>query len=281
VWAPRELPERGEEPQLELSGGGPTPSITSKDGTSIAYDRQGTGPAVILVGGGLDDGSENAPLAAELASRFTVVNYARRGRGESGDTAPYAVEREVEDIAALIAEAGGSAHLYGVSSGGMFALEAASAGLPVLRVGVYDVPYDTAAGAAERNQDYREQLGAALDEGRRGDAVELFMRLAGSSEDDIAGARSSPYWPGVETLAPTLAYDAALYGPPPTDRLAAITQPALVVTGETADFFEQAADAVAAALPNAERKVLRGQGHVAEPTVVAEVLELFFNVAGA
>jgi pimeloyl-ACP methyl ester carboxylesterase len=250
--------------------------VISRDGTPIAHDRLGSGPAVILVGGGLDDGSENAPLAAELAAQFTVFNYARRGRGDSGDTPPYAVEREIEDIQALIAEAGGSAHAYGVSSGGMFALEAAAAGLAIDRLGVYDLPYDTTPGAAERNQEYREQLRAALAEGRQGAAVELFMRLAGSSDEDIAGARSSPYWPGLETLAPTLAYDASLYGPPPVDRLATITQPTLVVTGETADFFEQAADVVTAALPNAERTVLRGQGHVADPTVVAEVLGRFF-----
>jgi pimeloyl-ACP methyl ester carboxylesterase len=253
------------------------PRVTSKDGTPIAYDRLGSGPVVILVGGGLDDGSENAPLAAELAARFTVFNYARRGRAHSGDTQPYAVERELEDLEALIAAAGGSAHLYGVSSGAMFALEAAAAGLSIGRVGVYDVPYDTAPGAAERMQEYRERLRAALAEGRRGDAVELFMRLAGSSDDDIAGARSSPYWPGLETLAPTLAYDAALYGPPPVDRLETITQPTLVVTGETADFFERAADAVAAALPNAERVVLKGQGHVAGPRAVVEVLGPFLG----
>lgn len=253
--------------------------VTSKDGTPIAYERQGTGPAFILVGGGLDDGSENAPLASELASRFTVFNYARRGRGESGDSQPYAVERELEDLDALITEAGGSAHVFGVSSGGMFVLEAAAAGLRIERLGVYDVPYDTTPGAAERNQAYREELGRTLVEGRRGDAVALFMRLAGSPEEDIAVARSSPFWPGLEALAPTLAYDAALYGPPPIDRLATITQPALVVTGQTADFFEQAADAVATALSNAERVVLEGQGHVADPKVVVPVLGRFFGEA--
>jgi pimeloyl-ACP methyl ester carboxylesterase len=111
--------------------------VTSKDGTSIAYHRQGDGPAVIMVGGGLDDGSENAPLVPELARRFTVYNYARRGRGDSGDTRPYALEREIEDLQVLIAEAGGSAHLYGVSSGGALAMEAAAAGLAVDRLAVY------------------------------------------------------------------------------------------------------------------------------------------------
>jgi pimeloyl-ACP methyl ester carboxylesterase len=253
------------------------PHVPSKDGTPIAFDRVGEGPAVILVTGALDDGSENAPLATELASAFTVFNYARRGRGASGDRPDYTVERELQDIDALISEAGGSAHLYGVSSGGMFALEAAAAGLAIDRLAVYDVPYDVADGAAARNDAYREQLRSALTEGRRGDAVELFMRLAGSTDDEIAGARSSSFWPGVEGLAPTLAYDAELYGSPPTDRLATIQQRTLVVSGPDRSFFGPAGDAVAASLPNAERLVVEGQGHVADPKVVAPILERFFE----
>jgi pimeloyl-ACP methyl ester carboxylesterase len=250
--------------------------VTSKDGTSIVYDRHGSGPAVILVGGGLDDGSENAPLAAELAKHFTVYNYARRGRGGSGDTLPYAVEREIEDIEALIVEAGGSACVYGVSSGGMFALEAAAAGLAIEKLAVYDVPYDTAEDAPQRYRLYGEQLDAALAEGRRGDAVELFMRLAGASEESIAGAKGSPYWPGLETLAHTLAYDAACYGQPPTARLATIRQPTLVATGGGDGFFELAADAITASIRRAERRIFEGQGHVADPKAVAPVLERFF-----
>jgi pimeloyl-ACP methyl ester carboxylesterase len=253
------------------------PRVMSRDGTSIAYDRQGAGPPVILVGGGLDDGSENAPLATELADRFTVYNYARRGRGESGDTSPYAVQRELEDLEALLGLAGGSAGVYGVSSGGMFALEAAATGLAIRRLAVYEVPYDTTAEAAQRNRAYREQLESLLARDRRGDAVELFMRLAGASDEDIAGARGSPHWPGLEELAHTLAYDAACYGPPPVDRLATITQPALVLTGGGAEFFELAADAVAAAMPSAQRVVLEGQGHVADPKAVATALERFLN----
>ena len=262
--------------------------VTSKDGTSIAYHRQGDGPAMILVGGGLDDGSENAPLVPELARRFTVYNYARRGRGDSGDTRPYALEREIEDLQVLIAEAGGSAHLYGVSSGGALAMEAAAAGLAVDRLAVYEVPYLVADDAARRWQRYVQELGAVLAEDRRGDALELFMRLAGSSEEDIAGARSAPFWPGLETLAHTLAYDAACLGDgrPPTARLATITRPALVVTGGSPDphmsamppdFFDQAADAIAASIPRAERLTLAGQGHVADPKVVVPVLERFFT----
>ena len=161
--------------------------VISADGTSIAYQRNGSGPAVILIGGGLDDGSENAPLAEELAKHFTVYSFARRGRGDSGLTQPYAVQREIEDIAALIEEAGGIAHLFGVSSGGMFALEAAAAGLAIGRIAVYEVPYDTADDALQRAQEYREQLDGALVRGRHADAVGLFMRLAGSSEQNVAG----------------------------------------------------------------------------------------------
>jgi hypothetical protein len=260
--------------------------VTSIDGTSIAYDRQGSGPVVILVGGGLVDPvtgragrAENAPLATELAADFTVYNYDRRGRAESGDTLPYAMEREIEDIDALIAEADGSASLYGVSSGGALAPEATAAGLAVDKIAMYEVPYGIGEGAEQRWQEYVEQLGAALVDGRRGDAIELFMRGAGSSDEDIAGARSSPMWPGLEAIAHTLAYDAACLGDgrPPTERLAKIAQPALVATGGGMEFFEQSADAVAASLPDARRVTIEGQSHVADPKVVATVLERFFK----
>jgi pimeloyl-ACP methyl ester carboxylesterase len=142
---------------------------------------------------------------------------------------------------------------------------------------VYDVPYDVADGSTARNDAYREQLRDSLAEGHRGDAVELFMRLAGSTDDEIAGARSSSFWPGVEALAPTLAYDAELYGPPPTERLATIRQPTLVISGGDRHFFGPAGDAVAASLPYAERLVLEGEGHVADPKIVAPILERFFG----
>jgi len=262
--------------------------VTSKDGTSIAYDRHGSGPAVILVGGAFVDRSKNAPLATELAARFSVYNYDRRGRGDSGDTQPYAVEREIEDIQALIAEAAGSAHLYGISSGGALALEAAAAGIPVDRLAVYEVPYNMAEDGPQRHREYVEQLEGFLAEGRRGDAAELFMRLAGASEEMVAGARSSPMWPGLEAIAHTLAYDAACMGDnrPPTARLATITRPTLVATGGASpesfvggggDFFGKAADAIAASIPQAERQTIEGQTHMVDPKALAPVLERFFS----
>jgi alpha/beta hydrolase family protein len=263
------------------------PNVTSKDGTSIAYERMGSGPAVILVGGAIDDGSENAPLVPVLAERFSVINYARRGRGESGDTLPYAVEREIEDIDALIAAAGGSAHLYGVSSGGALALEAAAAGSEVDRVAVYELPYNVADDWPPRWREYRDTLDALLAEDRRGDAAELFMRLADTPEDSIAYARSADFWPGLEALAHTLAYDAACLGDgqPPTSRLATISRPILVATGsaheadgaEWVRALDPAADAIAAAAPNAQRATFEGQGHVADPNAVAPLLERFFS----
>ena len=249
--------------------------VTSADGTEIAYERAGDGPAVILVGGGLDDGAENAPLVPELASRFTVVNYARRGRAGSGDTLPYALEREIEDLAALIAEVGGRSTCSAPRRAVRWRWR--RRGSHVGRIAVYEVPYPVEMVDAWRA--YREQLAVALAEERRGDALELFMRLAGSPDEAIAGARRAPVWPQLEALAPTLAYDAACLGDGvPPERFAAIGQPVLVLTGaDPGGFFGPAADALVATLPNAERKVLAGEGHVAAPEVLAEALAEFFG----
>jgi Alpha/beta hydrolase family len=258
--------------------------VVSNDGTRIAYERQGSGgPAVVLVGGALDDGAENAPLASELARSFTVYNYARRGRGASGDTPPYAVSREVEDLAALVDAAGGSACVYGVSSGGALALEAAAspAGVAIERLAVYEVPYSLADGP-------QWHLGGAkvnelVAAGRRGEALEFFMRSIGAPDEGIQGAKASPYWAGLEAIVHTTAYDAACVrdGSPSASRFAAITQPTLVVTGgpreDMGDLMDRAADAIQACIPHAERQTLPGQGHVADPAVVAPMLERFFS----
>ncbi|WP_117213121.1 alpha/beta fold hydrolase [Allorhizocola rhizosphaerae] len=263
--------------------------VLSRDGTPIAYQVQGKGPAVVLVGGGLDDGAENVPLAAVLAEWFTVHNFARRGRGDSGDTQPYAVAREIEDLAALIEQAGGSAHLFGASSGGALALEAAAAGLPVGRVAVYEVPYNVEAQAVEAWRAYVSGLNAVLADGRRDDAVALFMRLAGASDEDIAEARNAPFWPSLRAIAHTLAYEAACLGdgPPPAHRFSRIAQPVLVATGEPgvdphtpglpADFYARAADELMTILPRAQRLTLKGQAHVGDPEVLGDALHAFFS----
>jgi pimeloyl-ACP methyl ester carboxylesterase len=174
----------------------------------------------VLVGGGLDVGSENAVLIPALADEFTVYNYARRGRGGSGDTPPYAVQRELEDLATLLDEAGGSAHVFGASSGAALALEGAAAGLPVNRLVVYDVPYSVDDQAVKRWRAYRSDLNEALAQGQTDEALAAFLRLGGASDDDLRGARAAPVWDGLLSLAPTLAYDAAILGNdgPPSDR---------------------------------------------------------------
>lgn len=208
--------------------------VTSKDGTPIAFDKSGTGPAVVLLSGGSVDHTSTAPLAALLAEQFTVYNLHRRGRGESGDTQPYAVEREVEDIEAVIDAAGGSAYLWGASSGAALTLEAARQ-LPdkVTKLALWEPPYilDPARRPPPDTASiYRELVSA----GRRGDAVEYFMtKVVGLPPEFAAGARSQPWWPAQEALAHTLAYDATVMGDYslPTEGIGAVQTPTIVLDG--------------------------------------------------
>ncbi|MGP4006423.1 alpha/beta fold hydrolase [Streptomyces sp. 4N124] len=251
----------------------------SRDGTPIAYERTGRGPAVVLVSGAMSTGHTVAPLAGQLSDGFTVVVYDRRGRGESGDTLPYAVQREVEDLAALIEAVGGQAALYGISSGSALALEAAASGLPVSKVAVYEPPFAVYEGGAQERAEYTERLTQALAEGRRGDAVELFLRLTGLAEEMIQGARQSPIWPGMESIAQSLAYDNAVMGDGlvPRHRLAAITVPVLAVAGgESPAWLREAAQAVAEAAPEGAYRSLEGQTHMVDPQVLAAVLAEFY-----
>ncbi|MFJ8703568.1 MULTISPECIES: alpha/beta fold hydrolase [Streptomyces] len=253
-------------------------TTVSRDGTRIAYHRSGQGPVVVLVSGAMSTGATTAPLAAELSDRFDVVVYDRRGRGGSGDTAPYAVEREIEDLAALIEEVGGEASLYGMSSGGALVLRAAASGLPVRRVAVYEVPYAMDDAAVRAAAAYTEQLAEALGRGGRGDAVELFLRHTGLGEEMIRGARQSPMWAGMESLAPSLAYDDAVLGGGrvPTSAIASIGAPLLALAGGASDaWWHEAARAVAQAAPEGTYGTVAGQTHRVEPGVLAPVLAEF------
>jgi len=255
---------------------------TSRDGTSVAYGRTGQGPAVILVSGAMSTGATVAPLAALLSDRFGAITYDRRGRGGSGDTAPYSVAREVEDLAALIDAAGGEASLYGISSGGALVLEAAASGLPVRRVAVYEVPFAVHEGGAKERAQYTERLTEALGNGRRGDAVELFLRLTGLAEEMIQGARQSPMWTGMEAIAPSLAYDNAVMGDGlvPRARLASIGVPVLSVAGAASPaWLREAARAVAETAPRGTYRSLEGQTHMVDPHALAPVLAEFFSSA--
>ena len=255
-------------------------NILSRDGTPIAYETAGRGATVVLVSGAMSTGATVAPLAAPLSERFRVVVYDRRGRGGSANTEPYAVEREVEDLAALIEELGGEASLYGVSSGGALALRAAASGLPVRHVAVYETPFVLSEEDLRERAEYTEQLTAALAEGRRGDAVELFLRLTGLGEAVIQGARQSPMWAGMESMAGSLAHDDAVMrgGGVPRELLASIPVPVLSIAGDASPaWMRDAARAIADGVPHGTCRTLQGQTHMVEPDVLAPVLADFFG----
>lgn len=265
-------------------------TLLSKDGTPIAYETSGTGPAVILVSGAMGTRSSFSQLAQLLAPHFTAVAYDRRGRVDSGDTQPYAVEREIEDIEALIDRVaqttGGKAYLYGISSGGALALEAA-AHLPnkVKKLAIYEVPFIVDDSHAPLPINYVPHLQQLIAEGKRGDAVAYFMTAAvGIPEEYVASMRSAPMWGGLEAVAHTIWYDGLIMGdrmsgnPLPVDRWVTATMPTLVFTGEASDpFFENSAKELTSILPNAQRRTVPGQSHDIQNEVLAPILIDFFG----
>lgn len=263
-------------------------TVTSKDGTTIAYDRLGQGPVLVLVGGMFEQRaleSETAQLATYplLGQHFTVVHYDRRGRGDSTDTQPYAVEREIEDIEALIDEAGGTAFLFGISSGAALAFEAARTlgSGKVKKAAMYEAPYNDDADARQAWKAFRKELQQALAQDRRADAIGLFMSLLGATAEQIEEMHHYPMWPMWEAIAPTIAYDAAVLGEDasvPTARAAEVTMPALVMDGEASyPFMHATALALANAMPNAQHRPLERQTHEVAPEALAPVLVEFFT----
>ena len=261
-------------------------TVTSKDGTTIAFETSGTGPALILVDGALvyrAFDKEGPKLATLLSEHFTVYRYDRRGRGESTDTEPYSVVREIEDIEALIDAAGGEAFLCGFSSGASLALEATIA-LPskVKKLALYESPVNDDEGAQQAWRNYTKNLGAALAEGRNGDAIALFMMVTGAREDQVEGMRGTPMWQTFEAVAPTLAYDnIAILGEDaavPTEQAARVAVPTLVMNGSSSfPFMHASAIALAEAIPNAQHRVLEGQTHEVMAEALAPVLIKFFE----
>jgi pimeloyl-ACP methyl ester carboxylesterase len=260
-------------------------TLSSPDGTTIAYDQRGEGPALILVDGALTVHSSGAgaELAALLAPHFTVYGFDRRGRGHSGDTLPYAVDREIDDIEALIDRAGGPAFLYGHSSGGPLAMRAAiRLGGKVGKIAMYEPPYNNDPAAQQSWSQYLAQLSQALADGRRGDALALFMRLIGTPAEQVDAMRRAPFWPGLEAVAPTLAYDhAAIMGEPwsvPAGLAARVPVPALVMSGDAGlPFMPDAARTLSQAIPHGQLRMLEGQTHDVRPDVLAPVLAEFFT----
>ena len=255
-------------------------TVTSRDGTTIAFDRLGDGPPVVLVCGGSTDRTANAGLAAELDSEFTVYNYDRRGRGDSGDSPLYAVEREVEDVWAVVEAAGGSVNLYGTSSGAALAMEAAASGLPIARLAMWEPPYSV-RGRPDLPADTASVYRRLVEAGRRGDAVEYFMaKVVGLPQEFVAGARRAPFWAQQEALAHTLAYDATIMGDYsiPTERARAVSVPTMVLDGGASfGSMGETADALVELIPQARRRTLPGQEHNVDPAALAPVLREFFN----
>ena len=257
-------------------------TVTSEDGTKIAYDKVGIGPVVILVLGALNSRKSGAKLAKLLAPQFTVFSYDRRGRGDSTDTAPYAPQREVEDLAALIDEAREPVCLYGHSSGAAIVFEVAIK-LPnkIKKIAIYEATYTLTGDAREAAKKYNKQLKELLASGRNGDAVALFVRHVGVSDKQIQAMKRMPMWRGLEALAPTLAYDSDILGEGhslPTALLAGITTPTLVMHGgKGAPSMRYAAQAISKAIPNAQLRTLAGQTHGVSPRVLAPILTEFFS----
>lgn len=255
-------------------------TVRSRDGTTIAYHEQGEGPALILVDGALITSSSGSKkdLADLLGGHFRVYMYDRRGRGDSGDTLPYKVQREIEDLDTLIDHAGGEAFVYGHSSGACLALEAAMVlGDKVARLALYEAPYNDDPAVQKAWGDYIGQLTRALAENRRGDAVALFLSYVGTPAEQVAGMRQAPFWANLEAIAPTLAYDhAEIVGPTgavPTARLASVLVPTLVMCGTSSyPFMAVTARTITDALPRAEFLALEGQTHEVHPEALAPAL---------
>ena len=256
-------------------------TVTSADGTVIAFDQLGAGPPVIMVGAAFNDRSGTASLTEALAAHYTVFNYDRRGRGDSGDTAPYSVEREIEDLGALIAEAGGSSAVFGYSSGATLALHAAARRLAIGKLALYEPPFLVDDSRPPLSADLPGQLAALISADRQGNAVELYQTKAvGIPENVVAQMRHAPFRPALEAIAHTLVYDATIIGDLslPTGLFASIATPTLVIDGEKSPpMLHNAARALADTLPNGRRRTLAGQTHDISPDVTAAVLVDFLS----
>jgi pimeloyl-ACP methyl ester carboxylesterase len=264
----------------------PMNTTHSTDGTAIAYETCGEGPPLILVDGALcyrEMGPSRA-LAKALCEHFTVIRYDRRGRGDSTDTAPYCVDREIEDLAALIAAAGGSAAVCGFSSGAVLALDAAARGLPITALALYEPPFIVDDSRPPAAADYVEQLNTLLASNRRGDAVRLFMRHVGMPAPLVSLMRFMPAWGKLKRVAHTLPYDGEIMGETQLGRpLPATRWPGtkvkthVIVGGKSPAFFHNGTRLLAELLPNGEHRVLDGQTHMVKAKVLAPALIDYFG----
>ena len=259
-------------------------TVTSKDGTRIVYEVVGSGPPVILIGGAFNDRSTVMALATTLASDLAAVAYDRRGRGDSGDSADQAVEREIEDLAALIERVGGSARLFGHSSGAVLALEAAIHGLAVDRLAVYEPPYIVEGTRPRPAADATDRLRALLADGHPDDAVALFQtEVIGLPPEMVDGMRASAVWGHLVNLAPSLPRELELFAPAyrvPAARLGTISVPTLAMAGSrSSEWVQVGTRAVTDAIPGARFVTLEGQDHgvLRQPEALRPVLLDFYR----
>jgi pimeloyl-ACP methyl ester carboxylesterase len=259
-------------------------TTVSADGTQIAYTRAGSGPALVLVDGAMcyRGSSPNDALAKELAAHFTVYTYDRRGRGESTEAGPYSVEREVEDIAAVVKEAGGETLLFGISSGAALALEAARS-LPVTKLALYEPPFVVDDTRPRVPADYPARLDAALREGKRGKVVKLFMTEGvGLGKITVAMMRIMPFWGKLKKVAHTIPYDTAVMGGhqsghPLPAAWPEVKIPTLAIDGDRGPaWMRNGVASLAKVLPSARYQTLPGQTHIVKAAALAPVLTKFF-----
>lgn len=265
--------------------------VRSKDGTGIAYDSYGSGRTVILIGGAFSYRAfpKMVLLAQLLSAKFAVINYDRRGRGDSGDTFPFEVEREIEDIAALIEAGGGPASLWGWSSGAVLGLRAAAAGLDVDRLALYEPPFLVDDSRPPPPADFSERLDELVASGRRSKSVKHYMTKAmGVPRPIVAGMRIMPFWSKLKAVAHTLPYDWAVMGDTMSGRplseaeWGAIKQPTLAISGEKSPAqLRNASRAIAGVVSNGRHHELKGQSHNPSMTALAPVLAEFFADAAA
>lgn len=258
--------------------------VKSADGTPIAFEAAGQGAPLVLVGGAFCDRRARAsgtPLAAALAERFRVLSYDRRGRGESGDRVPYAVEREIEDLGALVARAGGAAAVFGNSSGALLALAAGAARLPVTKLVLFEPPLLLDGARAATAEPLGRELARLVTEGQRGAAAERFLsEVVQVPPAAVAGMRKSPAWSGLEALAHTLSYDLSITagGAKYLELARSVTAPALVLAGGASPpWMRDALGTLAAALPKGRVQTLAGQTHDVDPATLARAIGDFLG----
>jgi pimeloyl-ACP methyl ester carboxylesterase len=255
-----------------------TRTTTSADGTTIAFQAYGEGPSVVFVSGATQRKEDWAELAEAMAGAgFTAVSYDRRGRGDSGDTTPYAVEREIEDLAAVIAATGGSAGVHGQSSGGALANRATAAGLPIPSLSTFETPYRV-GDVPKPPIDYLEHLQELYDADDPSAMLEYFIVAGvGEPQEQVDQMKQQPFWQSLVPIGRTVLYDGYCLGssqaPLPTELLGSITAPMLCVgsTGSP-DWLRAAAKASAGAASDGRFVVLEGAYHSAPASVLAPVL---------